>query len=140
MPPRTFVDSNILIYSRDNRAGQKQKTAQQALDQLWMHACGTLSVQVLQEFYAVVTRKMQDSLSKDRARETVDDYSVWCGETTPAEIRMAFRIEDKTQISFWDALIVACALTNGATRILSEDLNHGQTIEGMEIINPFHDL
>ena len=137
-PPRTFVDSNILVYSRDNSAGWKQKVAQQTLDELWLHACGTLSNQVLQEFYWNVVRKIKIPVLRNEAREIVEDYSVWCGETTVEEIRTAFQIENETLISFWDALIVACARKNGATRILTEDMQHGQVIAGIEIVNPFH--
>lgn len=136
-PPRTFVDSNILVYSRDNSAGWKQKVAQQALDELWQHACGTLSNQVLQEFYWNVVRKIDAPLVRDVAREIVEDYFVWCGQTTVNEIREAFELERTANISFWDALIVACARKNGATRILTEDMNHGQIIAGLEIVNPF---
>jgi predicted nucleic acid-binding protein len=58
-------------------------------------------------------------------------------ETTPAEISAAFRIEDESQIGFWDALIVSSAVRSGATRILSEDLNAGQRIAGILVENPF---
>jgi predicted nucleic acid-binding protein len=58
-------------------------------------------------------------------------------ETTPAEVSMAFRIEDESRIGFWDALIVSTAAKSGATRILSEDLNAGQRIAGILIENPF---
>lgn len=137
-PPRTFVDSNILVYSRDNSAGWKQKVAQQTLDELWLHACGTLSNQVLQEFYWNIVRKIKIPVLRNEAREIVEDYIVWCGSTTVEEIRTAFQIENETLISFWDALIVACARTNGATRVLTEDMQHGQVIAGIEIVNPFH--
>ena len=62
---------------------------------------------------------------------------VWCVETTTAEISAAFRIEDEAKIGFWDALIVAAPIMAGADRILSEDLNAGQTISGVRIENPF---
>jgi predicted nucleic acid-binding protein len=74
------------------------------------------------------------------AQEVVQLYSQWCGETTAREIQDAFRIESTAQISFWDALIVASALQSGANRILSDDLNHGQTISGIAIVDPFRDL
>jgi predicted nucleic acid-binding protein len=76
-------------------------------------------------------------LSKDLARLVVSNYAIWCKETTPTEILSAFRIEDESRIGFWDALIVASAAKNGATRILSEDLNAGQRIAGILIENPF---
>jgi predicted nucleic acid-binding protein len=64
-------------------------------------------------------------------------FAMWCVDTTHAEISAAFRIEDDYRIGFWDALIVASALKSGANRILSEDLNAGQTIAGLRIENPF---
>jgi len=67
----------------------------------------------------------------------VSSYSVWCVETTPAELSVAFRVEDESQIGFWDALIVAAAAKSGAMRLLSEDLNLGQKIAGLRIENPF---
>ncbi len=98
---------------------------------------GVLSTQVLPEFYVNVTRKISRPISKESARLVVGSYTIWCVDTTPAEISTAFRIEDESRIGFWDALIVASALRSGATRILSEDLNPGQAIAGVQIQNPF---
>ena len=66
--------------------------------------------------------------------------ALWCVETTPAEIATAFRIEDESRIGFWDALIVASAVKCGALRILSEDLNAEQSIDGIRMENPFGQL
>jgi predicted nucleic acid-binding protein len=96
-----------------------------------------LSTQVLQEFYVNVTKKILTPLPKPSARAVVDSYTVWCIDTTPAEISAAFRIEDEASVGFWDALIVASARKAGAARILSEDLNPGQIIAGVRIENPF---
>src|SRR5438046_10730515 len=105
---------------------------------LWSERTGLLSVQVLQEFYVNVTRKISAPLSsKDLARLVVSSYAIWCTETTPAEIASAFRIEDESRIGFWDSLIVASAVKAGATRILSEDLNAQQMIASIRIENPF---
>jgi predicted nucleic acid-binding protein len=82
-------------------------------------------------------RKIPHPISKESARLVVSNYTVWCIETTPAEISTAFQIEDQSKIGFWDALIVASALKSGATRVLSKDLNAGQMIAGMRIENPF---
>jgi predicted nucleic acid-binding protein len=94
-------------------------------------------VQVLQEFYVNVTRKIRPPPSKILARRVVTSYALWCTETTAAEISAAFRIEDESRIGFWDALIVSSALKSGATKILSEDLSAGQRIAGILIQNPF---
>ena len=134
---KTFIDSNILIYANDKDEPVKQSIAIQALDELWSNGAGSLSVQVLQEFYFNITRKIRKRIDKAEALAIVDEYSEWCGVTTAHEVQSAFRIENTAKISFWDALIVACAQKNGATRILSEDLQHGQIIAGIEIVNPF---
>ncbi|HMB83180.1 MAG TPA: PIN domain-containing protein [Terriglobales bacterium] len=137
MNDRTFVDTNILIYAHDADAKSKHEVAKSVLGELWSRRTGVLSMQVLQEFYVNVTRKIASPLPKDVARMVVSSYAIWCVETTPAEISSAFRIEDESRIGFWDALIVASALKCGAIRILSEDLNAGQMISGMRIENPF---
>jgi predicted nucleic acid-binding protein len=137
MSAKTFIDTNVLIYAHDVDAGAKHQTAKTVLRDLWSERTGLLSVQVLQEFYVNVTRKISSPLPKDLARLVVNSYVIWCAETSPAEIASAFRIEDESRIGFWDALIVSSALNNGATRILSEDLNAGQRIAGILIENPF---
>jgi predicted nucleic acid-binding protein len=137
MNARTFVDTNILIYAHDADANFKHETAKNTLRELWGERNGVLSPQVLQEFYVNVTKKIPHPLSKESARLVVSTYSIWCIETTSIEISNAFRIEDESGIGFWDALIVASALKSGAHRILSEDLNAGQTIAGIRIENPF---
>lgn len=137
MSDRTFVDTNVLIYAHDIEAKAKHETARNTLRQLWHDRTGVLSMQVLQEFYVNVTRKIRSPLPKNTARRIVNTYSIWCTETTPAEISEAFRIEDEARIGFWDALVIASALKSGAVRIVSEDLNAGQKIAGIRIENPF---
>ena len=140
MSAKTFVDTNILVYAHDVDAKDKCMVARRILHELWSSRSGTLSPQVLQEFYVTVTRKVAKPLSKRVAREIVDDFSVWCIATTAPEMAAAFRIEDVAKIGFWDALICASALKAGAQRILSEDLNAGQKIAGIRIENPFLDF
>jgi|ERR1700731_487736 predicted nucleic acid-binding protein len=137
MSDKTFVDTNVLIYAHDMDAKAKHEAAKQILQELWSERAGVLSTQILQEFYVNVTRKISRPLSKESARLVVSTYTAWCIDTTPAEIPSAFRIEDEAHIGFWDALIVASAIKGGATRLLSEDLNSGQTIAGVKIENPF---
>jgi len=137
MSDKTFVDTNVLIYAHDIDAGKKHEVAKAVLRGLWSQRTGVLSMQVLQEFYVNVTRKIASPLPKDVARLLVNSYAIWCMETTPTEISSAFRIEDESRIGFWDALIVASAAKCGATRLLSEDLNAEQKIAGIRVENPF---
>ena len=104
--------------------------------ELWSKRAGLLSTQVLQEFYVNVTRKIASPLPKASARAVIGSYASWCVENTLVEISVAFRIEDESQIGFWDALVIASAAKGGATRLISEDLNSGQTIMGVRIENP----
>lgn len=137
MSAKSFVDTNVLIYAHDIDAGIKHEKAKTILRELWSGRSGLLSTQVLQEFYVNVTCKIATPLPKVRAREVVNTYSRWCMEITLAEIESAFQIEDSARLRFWDALVIASAIKGGASRLLSEDLNPGQTIQGVEIVNPF---
>lgn len=140
MNGKRFVDANVLVYAHDVDEPIKQKIAKQILRELWLSKAGTLSMQVLQEFYSVSTRKLKTRVSKSTARLVVEEYSQWCIETTPKEIAAAFRIQDTGNVNFWDALIVAAAVKSGATEILSEDMHGGQSIAGVRIVNPFAGL
>ena len=137
MSDKTFVDTNILIYAHDLDAESKHARARMVLDELWESRNGILSTQVLQEFYVNVTRKISRPLSRRSARGVALSYAVWCTNITHAEIAAAFRIEDDYKIGFWDSLIVATAASSGATQILSEDLNAGEVIAGVRVVNPF---
>jgi len=140
MSAKTFVDTNILVYAHDIDDRSKHELARDALRELWNDGTGLLSPQVLQEFYVNVTRKIATPLAKDAARLVVSTYAIWCVDVTSADVAAAFRIEDEAKIGFWDALIVASASKAGAARLLSEDLNAGQTIAGVLIENPFSAL
>jgi predicted nucleic acid-binding protein len=140
MSDKTFVDTNVLIYAHDVDAGKKYEIAKEVLRELWSERTGILSVQVLQEFYVNVTRKIPSPLSKESARLVVNSYAIWCTETSSTEISTAFRIEDESQIGFWDALIISSASKSGATRLLTEDLSAGQRIAGVLIENPFSEI
>lgn len=138
MNGKAFVDTNVLIYAHDADAGHKHDVARAVLRELWESRTGVLSTQVLQEFYVNATRKIRTPLGRPEARAIVDAYAAWCVEgLTPLDLARAFQLEDFAQLGFWDALIVAVAIRSGARRVLSEDLNGGQIINGVMIENPF---
>jgi predicted nucleic acid-binding protein len=130
-----FVDTNILIYAYDQKAGEKHSRASRALERLWGERTGRVSVQVLQEFYVTATQKLKTPRAS--AREIVQAYAPWVQHpTTPETILRASDLSESAHLSFWDALIVASAEQAGALQLYSEDLNTGQVIAGVKIINP----
>jgi len=138
MSGRIFLDTNILIYAHDLDAGQKNIISIDIMRGLWENRLGIISVQVLQEFYVNVTRKIENPLKKSQARGIIESYLAWPVELNDAgTVLAASEIEERHMLSFWDALIVASARNAKAEKILTEDLNHGQEIEGILIENPF---
>ncbi len=135
---KTFVDSTVLIYAHDADAGSKQRIAADRLRELWESGEGLLSTQVLQEFYVNVTRKLGSPLPAGAAREVVRDYASWVESyLTAATVVRASEISEVWRISFWDAMILAAAEQGGAEQLLTEDLNAGEKIAGIEVVNPF---
>ena len=133
-----FVDTNVLIYAHDADAGLKRMRAQALMRALWESGAGRLSVQVLQEFFVNATRKLTTPMAHTFAREVVDSYGAWIGKPTSVHtVTRAIDLAALAQISFWDALIVASAEQDDATVIYSEDLNSGQVIAGIKVVNPF---
>jgi len=133
-----FVDSNVLIYAHDRSAGAKRDRAVAICGHLWSERTGCLSVQVLQEFFVTVTRKLRTPVARAQAREVVRACSPWVlNPTTPQTVLRATKIGEAARIGFWDAPILAAAEQCGAETLYSEDLNDGQSIAGVRVVNPF---
>jgi predicted nucleic acid-binding protein len=132
-----FVDTNILIYVV-SPSDPRSALANRLVDELLSTERFRTSTQVLQEFIAVATRKIELKLSMRSALEYLE---VWTSCRVVLidypGIREAAHLSDDRQLSFWDSLIVVAAKRCGATRLYTEDLNHGQIIDGVEIVNPF---
>ena len=138
MNDKIFVDTNILVYAHDLAAGDRHNQASTIIENLWDTNVGVISTQVLQEFYVTVTRKIVKPLDHLRAREIIRNYLVWPMHLNDAEtVLLASEIEARNNLSFWDALIVAAAQLLHVDKIFTEDMNHGQRIEGILIVNPF---
>ena len=137
MSDKIFVDTNILVYAHDLSSGDRHAKASAVIESLWEAGTGVISTQVLQEFYVTVTRKIKNPLKSAEAREIIRNYLAWPVQINDPETTIrTSEIEEKNSLSFWDALIVAAALRLQAKKIISEDLNHGQIIEGILIENP----
>jgi len=133
----SFVDTNILLYAEDRDAKGKHVLARDLILQLWDDREGVLSIQVLQEFYVNATRKLKKPLSSPKALEIVEEYLTWTVvENTSALLTSAIRLQTKAQLSFWDAMVVQAAIEAGCERLYSEDLNDGQRIGSLVIVNP----
>lgn len=108
------------------------------IEDLWEEEAGVISTQVIQEFYVNVTRKISSPLTQARARGIVINYFAWHVELVKQDtILLASEIEERHVISFWDSLIVATACQAQVKKLLTEDFNPGQIIEGVLIENPF---
>jgi predicted nucleic acid-binding protein len=140
MSAKAFVDTNVLVYAHDSSAGAKHERAAALVEQLWDERSGVLSTQVLQEFYVSIRRKVARPLPLDEARRLVDDYRRWELVVNDGEsVVGAIDLERRYGISFWDAMIVHAAVASGAAVLYSEDLNHGQRYDEVEVRNPFRD-
>jgi predicted nucleic acid-binding protein len=138
MTDKLFVDTNILIYAYDLDAGAKHKQAAELIRSLWENRSGVLSTQVLQEFYVNVTQKIPKPVPLAAARGIIDAYRAWQVEVnTVATVLLASEYQERNRLSFRDSMIVAAAVQGGAAVLLTEDLNAGQLIEGVEVRNPF---
>jgi predicted nucleic acid-binding protein len=137
MPPRHFLDTNILLYSisRDAREAAKRERAVALLER----DEGALSVQVLQEFYVQATRSTRpDPLPHDIAAGLIATWTRFAVQDITLSILMgALEITTSHGLSYWDSAIVAAARALGCRELYSEDMSHGQEIEGVIIINPF---
>jgi predicted nucleic acid-binding protein len=135
---RAFVDTNVLLYAHNSTEATKQPIARTLLEGLWQTRMGVISTQVLQEFYVVATGRFKRPLARNEAREIVELYSAWpVVLLAPSIILSATQLEERHQVSFWDALILEAARVAGAERLLTEDMQHGQVIEGVRVENPF---
>ena len=138
MSAKTFVDTNILVYAHDLDAGKKHEVARLIITELWESKSGVISTQVLQEFYVTLTRKIPSPLKGAQVRRILNNYMTWdVAVNDGTTILQASEIEETYNISFWDAMIVSAAFMKNAEILLTEDLNEGQHLEGMTIVNPF---
>jgi len=136
MPALVFVDTNVFIYALDKADLKKQAAAQLWRSELWKNHRGRTSFQVLEEFYAKVTRKWPSARQDVRAE--IRDLLAWRPVVLDSTIlEQAWNIQDRYQLSFWDSLIVAAAKSASCHYLLTEDLQAGQDFDGLVVVNPF---
>jgi predicted nucleic acid-binding protein len=131
-----FVDSNVLVYWVDGSDPAKQQRASLWIEELWKDRSGRISFQVLQEFFFAATKRRPEVVEKIRAE--VRNLLAWHPVSIdPPLLELAWKIQDRYHLSFWDSLIVAAAKAASCRWLLTEDLQAGQTIDGITVINPF---
>ena len=131
-----FFDTNILVYSDDASAPAKQERASSLLVEHLSADTAVLSLQVLQEYFATLTHKL--NAPADKAQRRVEIFS--CAKVVRFEIAdliASIELHRLTNVSFWDAMIVHAARIGGASLLYSEDFQHGKVLGGVRVVNPF---
>lgn len=138
MSARIFLDTNVLVYAFDDRDRGKQERSWHLLGQAGMEGRSILSTQVLQEFYVIVTRKLERPLAQDTAEEALRLLAkLPVVQVDTPMILSAVRTSRQEKLSFWDALIIRAAVEGGCSELLTEDFQHGRRIEWLLVRNPF---
>lgn len=133
-----FVDTNVFVYRFDESDPEKSARCEAWLRELWRGGEGRLSIQVLQELYVTLTRKVSRPMPPADARLVVGALFSWDPVVLDrAALDGAWALEDRYSVSWWDALIVSAAQISGCAFLLTEDLNHDQVLDGVRIVDPF---
>lgn len=131
-----FLDTNVLVYADDLDAGEKRERARAILEDAMASGEGVISTQVLQEFFVIATRKL--GVDPALARRKVELLAEMALVRIDLELLLAaIDLSRLHSFSFWDALIVRTASAAGCSVLLTEDLQHGQVVDGVRIENPF---
>ena len=131
-----FFDTNIFIYADDASSPKKQARAIRLIADYQRSGLLTISLQVMQEYFAAVTRKLAvDAELAQRKVQLLARGRVIRFE--PHDVIAAIELHRLSHVSFWDAMIVHAARVAGAAVLYSEDLQHGSVLGGVAIVNPF---
>ncbi len=135
---RYFIDSNVLIYAYNEAEPQKKPVASELIASLLENRNAVVSVQVLGEFFRVVTRRIPRPISIEQATAVIDLIcSLQVLDIDMAMVRRAIATHSRYGTTYWDSLIIAAAERAGCSTILSEDYNSGQSYHGILAVNPF---
>ena len=136
MTAKFFVDTNVLLYAGSNAAEDRAK--RQVARELLSRPDIALSAQVLQEFYAVAVAKQRLQMTHEEALAVLQSLASFPVCPITRELVMdAVQLWQRYQISYWDAAIVAATKQMGCTAVYSEDMNPGQSYDGVTVVNPF---
>jgi predicted nucleic acid-binding protein len=133
---RVFFDTNVLVYSDDPREPAKQKRAFKLVEEHIRQRTGVVSLQVLQEYFVSARKKLK--LDAEIAKRRVEAYAMFhVAEPKVSDVLAAIDLHRLSGVTYWDALILRCAKQAGCSVLLTEDMQHGQVIDGVRIVNPF---
>lgn len=136
MPSRSFFDTNVLVYADDKAAPVRQRKAIELVAAHRLAGTGVVSLQVLQEYFVTVTRKLQVDVKIARRKvELLAEFDVVAPDV--ADVLAAIDLHRLNGISFWDALILRSAKQAGCKFLFSEDMHAAEEIDGIRIENPF---
>jgi predicted nucleic acid-binding protein len=136
MSAPVFVDSNVFIYAVDQANPRKHEAARLWRAELWKSRLGRVSFQVLEEFYANVYRKWPGA--REQVQAEIRNLMTWRPVVIDESIiEDGWKIQQRHKISFWDSLIVSAAKAASCRYLLTEDLQAGQDMEGVVVVNPF---
>jgi predicted nucleic acid-binding protein len=139
--PVCFVDTNVLVYALADDDAKRSPVAQKLVRELMTAQVFRTSLQVLQELFVTLTRKIRTPLTAEQVIRYLDQIAAWPVVGLDYRgVRDAIEVSSSARVSFWDALVVVAAARSGARRLYTEDLPHGQIILGVEVVNPFHDV
>ena len=134
-----FIDTNIVIYLFDKKNDEKRKIAEKLLKEALVTSNGIVSFQVIQEFCNAALRKFEKPLTISDCKKFINKFLYPLCDIHPIlEIYdLALDIKEETGYSFYDSMILASAIYGKCKVLLSEDLQNGQIIKGVKIVNPF---
>ena len=134
-----FVDSNVFIYLFDDTAPDKRGRAEQLIYRGVESGNICISFQVIQETLNVLTGKLGLTSDDPDTRSLLDRvlFPLWRVMPSQRLYKRCLDLQARYRYHFYDALIIAAALEAGCKRLYSEDMQHGQQIEGLTIENPF---
>jgi len=138
MSVKRFLDTNILVYACDSSDAAKQQTALALISTVGSSGEGVISTQVLGEFFhaTVIRRKLLAAEEAERA-VLAFELALIVAAVEPRLVTDAIKIHRRYQTRYWDSLIIATAVDHGCVEIVSEDLNDGQSYNGVAVRNPF---
>lgn len=136
MSVRSFFDTNVLVYADDKSSPAKQRRAIELVGQHRRGRSGVVSLQVLQEYFVTVTRKLGlDPRIARRKVELLAEFDVVAPDVS--DILAAIDLHRLHQISFWDAMVVRAAGQAGCAVLFSEDKQERREVDGIRVVSPF---